>query len=115
MELSVESSVESSVPTLEVVSSVKTQEDINLLEKIQFSIEKMTQYHQVQILKLLQTIEENVVFNENRYGVFINMCDLSDATLKQLQEYIEYVLKQEKQLDCIENQKNEYRATYFKS
>ena len=110
-----ELSVESSVPTLEVGSNVKTQEDINLLEKIQFTIEKMTQYHQVQILKLLQSTEENVVFNENRYGVFINMCDLSDALIKQLQEYIDYVLKQEKQLDCIENQKNEYRATYFQS
>ena len=42
------------------------------------------------------------------------MTSLKDSTITQLEDYLKYVNKQEKQLSDIEAQKDELSNTYFK-
>ena len=42
---------------------------------------------------------------ENKNGIFINITKLTDTTLTQLEEYINYVNTQEEHLNKIEEQK----------
>lgn len=82
------------------------------LTKIKTAVEKMTKFHQVSILKLL-TSREGLTINENNNGVFINLSDLDDDTLKELYNYIHYVNEQESDLSYHEQEKEKYKSVYF--
>jgi hypothetical protein len=77
------------------------------------SIEELSKFHQVEILKILKS-DDSITINENKNGIFINMTSLKDLTITQLEDYLKYVNKQEKQLNDIEAQKDELSNTYFK-
>ena len=77
------------------------------------SIEELSKFHQVEILKILKS-DDSITINENKNGIFINMTSLNDSTITQLEDYLKYVNKQEKQLSDIEAQKDELSNTYFK-
>jgi len=77
------------------------------------SIEELSKFHQVEILKILKS-DDSITINENKNGIFINMTSLKDLTITQLEDYLKYVNKQEKQLSDIEAQKDELSNTYFK-
>ena len=66
---------------------------------------------QRQILK--DSIDEEVTLNENNYGVFVNLSDLSDELLEKIQEYISYWKTQENNLKNIETKKEKYKTIYF--
>ena len=82
------------------------------LTKIKTAVEKMNKFHQVSILKLL-TSREGLTINENNNGVFINLSDLDDETLKELYNYIHYVNEQESDLSYHEQEKEKYKSVYF--
>ena len=82
---------------------------INIKERI----EQLNKFHQVEILKILKA-SDNTTLNENKNGIFINMTSLSDTVIFELEKYLEYVDKQETQLDEIEDQKNILSNTFFK-
>lgn len=82
------------------------------LNKIKQIIEKMDKVHHIEILKLLSK-QENVNFNENNNGTFINLTDLKDDTILKLQNYIEYFKKQQLQLINLEEQKKQIENYYF--
>ena len=84
--------------------------DLNCLKE---SIEELSKFHQVEILKILKS-DDSITINENKNGIFINMTSLKDLTITQLEDYLKYVNKQEKQLNDIEAQKDELSNTYFK-
>jgi len=84
--------------------------DLNCLKE---SIEELSKFHQVEILKILKN-DETITINENKNGIFINMTSLKDSVITELGNYLKYVNKQEKQLNDIEVQKNELSNTYFK-
>jgi hypothetical protein len=84
--------------------------DLNCLKE---SIEELSKFHQVEILKILKN-DETITINENKNGIFINMTSLKDSVITELGDYLKYVNKQEKQLNDIEVQKNELSNTYFK-
>ena len=81
------------------------------LTGIRDSIELMPKFNQVEILRILTN--KNVTLNENKYGIHINMTDLSYPLIEELKMYINYVKSQEIQLDQNEKQKETFKNTYF--
>jgi len=86
--------------------------DFNKLNGIRETIEGMSKFNQIEVLRIL-TRHKNVTINENKYGIHINMSDLKSNILNELLIYINYVNTQEIELYNIEKQKESYKNTYF--
>jgi NTP pyrophosphatase (non-canonical NTP hydrolase) len=85
---------------------------VSELNYIRESIENMNKFNQVEVLRILNKHSE-VTINENKYGIHINLSDLSKEILDVLNVYINYVKTQEITLNSIEQQKEDYKNTYF--
>jgi hypothetical protein len=81
-------------------------------QRIKERIENMTKHHQIEVLRLLNK-EESVHKNENSNGTFINLTEQSDAIIKILEEYADYVDEQQKQFNKIEQDKEQLRKGFF--
>ena len=86
--------------------------DFNKVNSIRESIENMSKFNQIEILKII-TKHKEVIINENKNGIHLNLSDFSDKILDELLVYINYVTTQEKELNNIEKQKESYKNTYF--
>jgi len=86
--------------------------DYNKLNNIREQIENMTKFNQIEVLRIL-TKNNNVIINENKYGIHINLSELSHSTLNELVVYIKYVSSQEIYLDNAEKEKEKYKNTFF--
>lgn len=82
------------------------------LTAIKDKIEKLNKNNQLEILSILRNTN-GVKLNENKNGVFVNMSFLSRETLVELDKYVKYVYDQEKTLNEIEIQKQDYKNTFF--
>ena len=85
---------------------------LSQLNYIRESIENMNKFNQIEVLRLLNK-NKNVTLNENKYGVHINLSELDEHVLNELGVYINYVNTQEIALNKIEQQKADYKNTYF--
>lgn len=56
---------------------------------------------------------KNVIINENKYGIHINLSELSDEVLNELSNYVKYVNSQESYLNNAEKEKENYKNTFF--
>jgi hypothetical protein len=83
---------------------------LNLLKE---NIEALSQFHQIEILKLLKQ-DDTCTLNENTNGVFINLTNVSENVISKLANYLDYVNEQESQLNEIEQQKSSLSNTFFK-
>ena len=81
------------------------------LENLKNTIECMSKYHQIEILKILSKKLSKI--NENKSGCYINMSFLPEDTLKELEEYVSYIKDQEESLETMEYQKEEFKNAYF--
>ena len=81
---------------------------IMLRDKIQ-ALEK---FHQIEIFKIFKT--QNINYTENKNGIFINMNDLNNKTIKIIKKYLHYVSTQQTQLAAVEQQKEKYKQCFFK-
>ena len=90
----------------------KDKYDFNKVNSIRESIENMSKFNQIEILKLI-TRHKEVIINENKNGIHLNLSDFSNNILDELIVYINYVTKQETELNNIEKQKESYKNTYF--
>ena len=79
---------------------------------IRDSIEQMSKFNQVEVLRILHK-HADVTLNENKYGVHVNMTNLSDIVLKELTMYVAYVNTQEQALKTDEKQKETFKNIYF--
>ena len=86
--------------------------DVEELEFVREKIEAMNKFNQVEVLRLLKQFD-NVTLNENKYGVHINLSELSKNIIDGLLNYINYVNGQELNLNQIEEQKKPYKNIYF--
>ena len=86
--------------------------DIPQLNNIRESIQNMSKFNQIEILRIL-TSHKEVTINENKYGIHINLSDLSSSILNELSNYINYVTKQENELSQAEKQKEDYKNNFF--
>jgi hypothetical protein len=85
---------------------------VSELNYIRDTIENMNKFNQVEILRILNT-HDSVTLNENKYGIHINLSELDKDIINELSVYINYVITQEKTLNLVEKQKEEYKNTYF--
>jgi NTP pyrophosphatase (non-canonical NTP hydrolase) len=85
---------------------------VSELNYIRESIENMNKFNQVEVLRLLSK-HKDVTINENKYGIHINLSELKKELLDEINVYINYVNTQELTLNSIEQQKEDYRNTYF--
>lgn len=86
--------------------------NIDSLKFLRDKIESLTVFHQVEILRILQT--NRITFSENKNGVFVNLTYVNPDVIDKINEYIIYVYKQESQLNEIEEQKIVLSNQYFK-
>ena len=95
--------------------SLDTKEYSNVeLMRIRTTIENMNKFNQIEVLRLLyNNYNEDVVFNENNYGIHINLSDLKNEIIEQLDLYINYVKTQENNLSNIEQKKETLQNIYF--
>jgi hypothetical protein len=84
----------------------------NYLMSLKDGIETMPIVHQVEILRILYNKQTHI--NENKNGV-VNISKLNDSTLRELEEYMKYVIQQEKQLNEIEEQKHILTKEFFEN
>lgn len=82
------------------------------LNHVRFQIEKLSKFNQVEILRMLSQYK-NVIINENKYGIHINLSELSDEVLNELSNYVKYVNSQESYLNNAEKEKENYKNTFF--
>jgi hypothetical protein len=85
---------------------------ISELNYIRETIERMNKFNQIEILRILKK-HESVTLNENKYGIHINLSELDKEIVDELNLFIKYVTTQEQNLNSIEQQKEDYRNTYF--
>ena len=83
------------------------------LTNLKENIEKLNKFHQIEVLKILRN-DESCTLNENKNGVFINLSNINEKTIIQMERYLEYVKKQEEQLNDVEVQKDMLSNTFFK-
>ena len=86
--------------------------DFNKINGIRETIENMSKFNQIEVLRLL-TKHKDVMINENKYGIHINLSELSDEIIDELIVYIGYVNTQEIELNNIEKQQESYKNIYF--
>jgi hypothetical protein len=86
--------------------------DINELSLIRDKIESMTKFNQVEVLRILQK-HKSVTLNENKYGIHINLTELSNDIINELKIYMNYVNAQELNLNFVEQQKENFKSIYF--
>ncbi len=78
-----------------------------LKEKLQY----LSKFHQIEVFKILK--ENKVEYTENRNGIFVNMNALDEPIISLLNEYLNYVEKQQDHLELIEKQKEQYKQSFF--
>ena len=98
-------------------TNTSTNENANAMDLVQLntvreSIENMSKFNQVEVLRIL-TKHKEVTINENKYGIHINLSELNNSILDELLVYIKYVSTQESDLNNIEKQKQDYKNIYF--
>jgi len=82
------------------------------LNYIRETIENMNKFNTIEVLKILNKHKE-VILNENKYGIHVNLTELNKNIINELKEYIKYVNTQELTLNSIEKQKEDYKNAYF--
>jgi hypothetical protein len=85
---------------------------VSELNYIRETIENMNKFNQIEVLRILSR-HSDVILNENKYGIHINLSELNKDIIDELNIYIKYVNTQELTLNSIEQQKEDYRNTYF--
>lgn len=84
----------------------------NELVYVRDAIESMNKFNQIEVLRILKH-HETITLNENKYGIHINITDISSNILQELKEFIEYVDTQENTLQEVEQQKEDFKNNYF--
>lgn len=104
-----------SLTTMDELQTIAQQVEVktNYLMELKDGIENMPVIHQIEVLRILHSKQTQV--NENKNGVFINISKLNDATLCELEDYMKYVIKQEKQLNEVEQQKQHLTKEFFEN
>jgi hypothetical protein len=85
--------------------------EIIKLKNLQEKIELLSKFNQIEILKILH--KNKIVVNENKYGCHINLTEVSPNVIQEMENYLKHVSNQELELNQIEQQKQEFKTTYF--
>ncbi len=91
------------------ISEVYTTSKLNYIRD---SIEKMNKFNQVEVLRILNK-SKDVILNENKNGIYVNLTEIDDFVLSELVKFIDYTTGQEKLLSSTEKEKEVYKEKYF--
>ncbi len=94
-----------------VINNIMNSENIDLAA-LKDKIERLGKNNQLEILSILKNTN-GIKLNENKNGVFVNMSFLSSDSLAEIDKYVKYVSDQEKTLNEFENQKQDFKNTFF--
>ena len=86
--------------------------DSNDLIKLCKIIDSLETSHHIEIAKILKT--NNVYLNENSNGIFVNLNKISVSVYKTICNYIEFIKKQESDINKDEKLKRNLQTIYFK-
>jgi hypothetical protein len=86
--------------------------DSNDLIKLCKIIESLENSHHIEIAKILKT--NNVYLNENSNGIFVNLNKISAIVYKEICNYIDFIKKQESDINKDEKLKRNLQTIYFK-
>ena len=93
---------------LQVIEEEKTNKKAENIHILKDCIEQMPKYHQIEILRILNS--NSAYLNENNNGTFINLTGLSDKTIQLLEKYSKYVKEQQIHISKIENEKDRLKV-----
>lgn len=82
------------------------------LTDIKDKIEKMPKNNQIEILRILKQ-NPSTKLNENKSGIFVNISFLPKETIDDIVKYMKYYGDQELAINQIEQQKQEFKNTFF--
>ena len=82
------------------------------LKMLRDSIELLSQFHHVEVLRILHS--NHITFSENKNGVFVNLSYVNSDIISKINEYVTFVNKQETQLCEFEEKKILLSNQYFK-
>ena len=94
-----------------VINNIMNSENIDLAA-LKDKIERLGKNNQLEILSILKNTN-GIKLNENKNGVFVNMSFLPPDSLSEIDKYVKYVSDQEKTLNEFENQKQDFKNTFF--
>mgnify|MGYP004001703363 CR=1 FL=1 len=77
------------------------------------TIEKMSRDNQIEVLRILVT-DDTICINQNSNGTFINLANVNDSIIKEIEQFMTYINKQQTQLNQIECQREILSKKYFK-
>lgn len=72
---------------------------------IQKKCENMKKYTHVEILKILYKYKDDIILNENQYGIHVNLSELEENVVKEIKEYILFLDFQQEKLSTVEKEK----------
>tara|TARA_B100001063_G_C16558130_1_gene449558 strand:- start:471 stop:731 length:261 start_codon:yes stop_codon:yes gene_type:complete len=78
-------------------------------KKLKEKIDKLSKKEHINIYNLITTKQKNINISENNNGSFLNMNDLEENTLIELNNYIDYLDKQQEDINSVEDIKNEIK------
>jgi hypothetical protein len=85
---------------------------VSELNYLRECIENMNKFNQVGVLRIMNKFKD-VTLNENKYGIHVNLSELKKEVLDELSLFVKYVNTQESNLNSIEQQKEDYKNTFF--
>jgi len=83
-------------------------EKLNGLKNV---VDNLDKTHHLKIFKVLK--DNNVIFSENRNGIFTNMNSFNEKTIRDIEITLQYIKKQEKHLKDIETIKDDLKLDFF--
>jgi hypothetical protein len=84
---------------------------IEELKNLRNIIDNMNPLYHAKIFDLIK--EHDMIYSENKNGIFINMNMLSCDCIKKIYEYLDYIEKQEKTFTDVEKIKKEFKKDFF--
>ena len=85
--------------------------NVENLKYLKDKIELLSKSYQIEVGRLLK--KNNIIINENKNGVFINLSSIDVEIITQLENFLDYANNQELQLKTIEIKQEELKDNYF--
>jgi len=100
---------------MDISVSVNNLNDISIseLNYIRETIENMTKFNQIEILRIFNKYKDDVNLWENKYGIHINLSEVKKEIIEEIKTYINYVNTQEYNLHQLEEKKEFFKNIYF--
>ena len=95
-----------------IIDSNNNNIDSSDLIKLCKIVDSLEYNHHIEIAKILKT--SNVYLNENSNGIFVNLNKISVNVYNDICNYIDFIKKQENDINKDEKLKRNLQTTYFK-